>query len=132
MNAKLKVLRNFHLLAFAMVMLLAGCSGSDGGLTMLDIPKYPGAMEEASIEQSMMGFMSGSLRQYSTPDSFDEVVSFYENALSQYPYEVMSNRSELGRQTAISIPRGDGVLTVAIQEFIEENSVSITFMEVGS
>ncbi len=80
----------------------------------------------------MMGFMSGSLRQYSTSDSFDEVVSFYEDALSLYPYEVMSNQSELGRQTAISIPRENGVVTVAIQEFTEENSVSITFMEVGS
>jgi hypothetical protein len=44
----------------------------------------------------------------------------------------MNHESELGRQTAISIPQKKGVITVAIQEFTEDGTVNITFMAVGS
>jgi hypothetical protein len=43
----------------------------------------------------------------------------------------MSHTSELGRQTAISIPQKRGMVSVAIQEFIEEGKVNITLMAVG-
>ena len=44
----------------------------------------------------------------------------------------MEHESELGRQTAISIPQKKGIITVAIQEFTEEGTVNISFMAVGS
>jgi hypothetical protein len=47
-------------------------------------------------------------------------------------YRFMDHESELGRQTAISIPQKKGMITVAIQEFTEEGTVNITFMAVGS
>ncbi|MBT8365464.1 MAG: hypothetical protein KJP23_12230 [Deltaproteobacteria bacterium] len=43
----------------------------------------------------------------------------------------MNHESELGRQTAISIPQKKGMITAAIQEFTEEGKVNITFMAVG-
>ena len=75
--------------------------------------------------------MSGSLLQLTTTDSFDQVLDFYTDALGQYDPEFMSHTSELGRQTAISIPQKNGMVSVAIQEFIEEGKVNITLMAVG-
>jgi hypothetical protein len=57
---------------------------------------------------------------------------FHTDALYQYDTELMEHESELGRQTAISIPQKKGVITVAIQEFTEEGTVNITLMAVGS
>ena len=76
--------------------------------------------------------MGGSVTQFTTTDPYDEVLVFYTDALYQYDTEVMENESELGRQTAISIPRKRGMITVAIQEFVEEETVNITLMAVGS
>lgn len=120
-------------LVLVSVLLLSACGdASDQGPSIQDIPEYPGALEGESMEQGMAGFIRGSLKQYSTSDSFDEVMAFYEEALGIYPVEIMSNQSELGRQVAITIPKEHGVLTVAIQEFVQESTVNITFMDVGS
>jgi hypothetical protein len=75
--------------------------------------------------------LSGSLSQFTTADSFDQVVGFYTDALGQYDPELMSHTSELGRQTAISMPQRNGMVSVVIQEFTEEGTVNITFMAVG-
>jgi hypothetical protein len=58
-------------------------------------------------------------------------MDFYTDALNKYNPKFMSNISELGRQTAISIPKKNGMISVAIQEFAEEERVNITFMAVG-
>ena len=76
--------------------------------------------------------MSGKLSQFATTDSFDDVVDFYTDALNEYNPEFLSHASELGRQTAISIPQKRGTISVAIQEFTEEGTVNITLMAVGS
>ena len=72
----------------------------------------------------------GELVQYTTTDGFDEVVKFYTDALGKHKPDVMSHRSELGRQTAFSIPKKKGMISVAVQEFTEEGAVNITFMAV--
>ena len=64
--------------------------------------------------------------------TFEKVLEFYTDALYQYDTEFADHESELGRQTAISIPQKKGMITVAIQEFTEEGTVNITFMAVGS
>jgi hypothetical protein len=117
-----------------LIGLLSGCGGySDVKSALQEIPLYPNAIEGETMEQSMPGgFMGGSVTQYTTTDPYDEVLEFYTDALYQYETEVMENESELGRQTAISIPQKRGMITVAIQEFIEEETVNITFMAVGS
>ena len=123
------------LAAFALLIgLLTGCGGySDVKSALQEIPLYPNAVEGEIMEQSLPGgFMGGSVIQYTTTDPYDEVLAFYTDALYQYETEVMENESELGRQTAISIPQKRGMITVAIQEFIEEETVNITFMAVGS
>lgn len=78
------------------------------------------------------GMMKGSLAQFTTTDPFDRVVDFYTDALNKYNPQVMSNESDLGRQTALSISQKKGVLSVAIQEFAAQGRVNITFMAVGS
>ena len=121
--------------AFALLMYIAtGCGNSNGqGLSLQDIPRYPNATEGESMEHSSPGgFVGGKLAQFTTTDSFDKVVDFYTDALNRYDPEFMSHTSELGRQTAISIPQKKGMISVAIQEFIEEGTVNITLMAVGS
>jgi hypothetical protein len=117
-----------------LISILASCGDSgDEGLSMHDIPLYPNSTDGASMEQSSPGgFVGGKLAQYTTFDSFDEVVDFYTDALNGYDSKSISYSSELGRQTAISIPKKKGMITVAIQEFTEEGKVNITFMAVES
>jgi hypothetical protein len=117
-----------------LIIIPAGCGNSGGdGPSLENIPRYPYATEGESMEQSSPGgFVSGSFAQFTTTDPFDEVVEFYTDALSEYDPESMSHTSDLGRQTAISIPQKNGMISVAIQEFTSEGKVNITFMAVGS
>ena len=120
--------------AFALLVnISAGCGGSGrDGPSLQDIPRYPNAAEGESMGQSSPGGMlSGSLLQFTTTDSFDQVVGFYTDALSQYDPELISHTSELGRQSAISMPQKNGLVSVVVQEFTEEGKVNITFMAVG-
>ena len=120
--------------AFALLIYIpAGCENSNGkGLLLQDIPRYPDATEGESMEQSIPGgLVGGKLAQFTTTDSFDEVVDFYTDALNKYDPQFISHTSELGRQTAISIPQKAGMISVAIQEFTEEEKVNITLMSVG-
>ena len=116
-----------------LVNITTGCgNSSDGGLSLQDIPRYPNATEGQSMAQSSPGgLVGGKLEQFSTTDPFAEVVKFYTNALTEFDPEVISHTSELGRQTAISIRKKNGVISVAIQAFPEEGVVIITFMSVG-
>jgi hypothetical protein len=123
--------------AAALLLLIGiptGCGSSGGdGPSLESIPRYPNATEGESMEGSSFGnIVRGSLAQFTTTDSFDQVLEFYTGALSEYQPESMSHTSELGRQTALSIPRGDGMISVVMQEFTEEGTVNITFMSVGS
>ena len=111
-----------------------GCgSSAEDGPSMQDIPLYPNAHEGESMEGSSPGgFVGGKLEQFTTTDPFEDVVDFYTDALNQYSPEFVSHASDLGRQTAISIPQKHGMISIAIQEFIEEGKVNITFMALGS
>ena len=121
-------------LAIALLLVVpAGCGNPGGGTSLQDIPLYPNATAGESMEQSSPGgFVSGKLAQYTTTDPFDDVLEFYTDALNRYNPEFISHESDLGRQTAISIPKKNGMITVAIQEFTEEGAVNITLMAVGS
>jgi hypothetical protein len=117
-----------------LVNIFTGCGNSDGdGLSLQDIPPYPNATAGASMEQSSFGgIVEGNLAQFTTTDSYDAVVDFYTEALTNYDTELISLKSELGRQTVISIPQENRMTSVAIQEFTEEGKVNITLMEAGS
>ena len=117
-----------------LINISAGCGNSNGkGPSLKDIPRYPNAIAGESMEQSIPGgLLGGKLVQFTTADSFDEVVDFYTDALNKYDPEFLSHTSELGRQTAISLPQKNGMISVAIQEFTEEGKVNITLMAVGS
>jgi len=116
-----------------LVLITTGCGdSSSNGVRIQDIPLYPGAESGESLQHSGPGgLMGGTIQQYSTADAYDDVVAFYEDALKAYPVETMSYASELGRQKAMSIPMDNGMVTVTIQEFTDEETVMITFMEVS-
>lgn len=116
-----------------LINLLAGCgNSSDRGMSLQDIPRYPNSVEGKSMAQSSPGgLVGGKLQQFTTTDSFDEVVEFYTDALTGLDPKYLSHTSELGRQTAISLRNKNGVISVAIQAFSEEGTVSITLMSVG-
>jgi hypothetical protein len=111
-----------------------GCGNSgDHGPSLQNIPRYPLATEgESMAGSSPGGLVGGQLEQFTTTDSFEKVVDFYTDALNKYDPEFMSHTSELGRQTAISIPQKNGMISVAIQEFTREGKVNITLMAAGS
>lgn len=119
-------------IAFALLIgIHTGCGSSgDDGPSLKDIPLYPNATEGESMEHSRP--MGGKLEQFTTTDSFDEVVDFYTDALNKYDPKLLTHTSELGRQAAISIPRKNGMISVSIQEFTAEGNVNITFMAAGN
>ena len=122
-------------ITFALLMgIQTGCGRSgDDGPSLQDIPRYPNATEgESMAHSSPGGIVGGNLLQFTTTDLFDEVVYFYSDALNRYDPKLIAHTSELGRQTAFSIPRKNGMISVAIQEFTAEGKVNITFMAVGS
>jgi len=132
---KTKLLGTFAMMG-VFIMLIGistGCGGSsEEALTLEDIPIYPGAVEGESMEHSSPGGIVGAnMIQYSSSDSFDDIEEFYSDALDIYDPDMMSHTSELGRQTAFSIPQDKGMISVSIQEFTEEETVNITFMKVG-
>jgi hypothetical protein len=128
-NATLAWVVGFALL----INIPTGCgNSSDGRLSIQNIPRYPNAATGKSMAQSSPGgLVGGKLEQFTTTDSFDEVVEFYTDALTGFEPKFISHTSELGRQTAISIRKQNGVLSVAIQAFPGEGKVSITLMSVG-
>lgn len=124
-------IQNFILIIITIV--LFGCgSPQQNGLTLQDVPVYPNATEGETMQANMLGMMGAGLAQYSTTDAYDEVMAFYSKALEKHKPDVMNHSSELGRQSAYSIKKDNGLVTVSVQEFREENSVSITFMEVSN
>ena len=123
-------------LVTALVLLISmfgGCGSGEDELSFQDIPRYPNANEGQSMSKSSTGGMvGGKLMQFSTTDSFEDVVDFYTDALSKYDPQIMSHTSEIGRQTAFSVSQKKGVVSIAIQEFRAKGMVNITFMTVGS
>lgn len=120
-------------LLLLLTFILYACgSPQQAGPALQDLPIYPNASKGESMQASMLGMMGGSLAQYSTTDSFDEVLSFYNESLASHNPEVMSHSTELGRQAALSIRKENGMVTVSIQEFTEEGTVAITLMEVSN
>ena len=117
-----------------LISMLVGCGSADNtGPSLQNIPRYPNASAGESMQQSSLGgIVGGKLEQFTTTDSFDEVMDFYSQALDQHKPEFLSHKSPLGRQTAISIPQDHGMITVAVQEFTAEGVVNITLMAVGS
>ncbi len=112
----------------AVLLMLLGCSGENEP-TSRDIPVYPNAYEGEAMQQG--GMVGANLAQHTTTDGYDDVIDFYNEELARYNPQKLSHTSELGRQTAFSIPKKTGVLSVAVQEFTSEGTVNITIMGMG-
>lgn len=133
MCSLLRRLLSLPILFALLLTTLMACGGSSNtGPSLSQIPRYPNATQGESMAQTGIGgFMGGNLTQLSTTDSFDEVVAFYQSSLGKFNPQVLSHRSELGRQLALTIPQDGGMISVAIQESTAEGEVSITLMGVG-
>ena len=122
----------FYIFILSLSSLLYSCSSDEAsGPSINDIPVYPNSKKGESMQHSMFGMIGGALQQYSTTDGFKRVLGFYESELALYNPDVMTHHLEHGRQSAITIEKDDGALTVAIQEYKDEGQVMITFMEVS-
>lgn len=105
---------------------LASCS-------QVEIPEYPGAIEDQEHEMKYFGISLGNVRRVVTDDSYDTVVAFYRNILDVHNPEVAAYTLEDGRQTAITITKSKkSFVTVAIQEFKRERKTAITYMKSGN
>lgn len=119
-------------IALAMLVGISTGCGSSTGPSLENIPHYPNATKGEAMEMSGPGgFMGANLVQMTTTDSFDKVVDFYTDALSENDTGLVSNTTEQGRVAAFSIEQKKGVITVAVQEFTKEGKVNITLMAAG-
>ncbi len=106
-----------------MAIFSVSCSRSDSKVL---IPEYPGAIEDQEHNAKMLGMSVAKVKRVFTNDSFDKVLAFYNEKLAPYEPEIMSYDLEDGRQAAFTIKKGK--VTIAVQEFIEEGAVTITYM----
>ncbi len=129
---KSRISKTFVIVYPLTILFIAGFGCSGKNLSIDDIPRYPNAVEGEFFEQSAPGgFLSGNSVQFNTEDSYDEVVTFYSDAMREYRPQILDQPSELGRQKAFTITQRKGVLTVVVQEFKRDGEVNITFMSVG-
>jgi hypothetical protein len=114
--------------------ILVGCGGSPNhGPSLASIPIYPGSIgKESMAGSSPMGLMGVRLNQYTTRDTYDEVVAFYKKELGPLSPQVQSFATQFGRQISITLPQDDGVINVGIQEITEERRVYITISGAGT
>ena len=133
MTAKIQALSAIIITTIFSLVLLTGCGNSGKkGPSFHDIPQYPHSIKKESMKQSsLMNIVKGRLEQFTTEDSFDDVSSFYTNALQKFNPKTQNHTIEVGRSTAMTIKQKNGVITIAIQEFKSEGKVLITVMRLG-
>jgi hypothetical protein len=106
-------------------LMLLGCSEKEE----VQVPEYPNAVEDQELQAEILGMNFGNVRRVITRDSFDTVFSFYTEHLQSYNPEVISHKLDDGRQAAFTINESEkSSQTVAVQEFMKEGVVAITYM----
>jgi hypothetical protein len=105
------------------------CSFTLSGCNQIQVPEYPGAIEDQEHEAKYFGLTFGKVRKVVTDDSYDTVLAYYRDLLEVHNPEITSYTLEDGRQTAIKITKS---VTVAIQEFKKERKTAIIYMNSGS
>jgi hypothetical protein len=116
------------IVAVILITLFMIVSCNKGGLEEVQIPDYPGAVEDESYN---MGGMAKVKRVF-TSDSYEEVLSFYKEQLVQYDPEVESYVLEDSRQTKINVvSEKKRVISVVVQEFKGEDKVAIVYMGIS-
>ena len=97
----------------------------------VQVPEYPNAVEDQDLQMDIFGMNFGNVRRVITRDSFDTVFNFYNEHLQSYNPEVMSHKLDDGRQAAFTMNETEkSSQTVAVQEFLKEGVVAITYMNV--
>lgn len=111
---------------FVMLFMTAGCGKS--GLDEVNIPDYPGAVEDQAYN---MGDMA-KVKRFFTTDSYEDVIDFYKEELAQYEPEIQSFDLEDSRQTKIDVINEEKrAISVVVQEFKGEDKVAIVYMGVS-
>jgi hypothetical protein len=108
-------------------VIVMGCTKSED----IQIPEYPNAVEDQEVKAEMLGMDFGGVRRVVTDDSFDTVFDFYKERLDIYDPEIIFHELEDGRQAAFTIKESEkSSKTVAVQEFLEEGKVAISYMNI--
>jgi len=122
----MKIFPSTFILVIFLSFILAGCS-------QVQVPEYPGAIEDQEHEAKFFGMSFGKVKRMMTDDSYDTVFSYYTDILEVHNPEVISHTLEDGRQAAITITKSKNrSVTVVVQEFKNEGKTAITYMNVGS
>ena len=95
------------------------------GCSEVQIPEYPGAVEDQEHKADFAGMTFGKVRRVLTDDPYDTVLAYYMDTLETYTPEVTSYILDDGRQTAINIKKD---VNVVIQEFKNERKTAIVYM----
>ena len=111
---------------FVAVLILAGCG--KGKSDEVRIPEYPGAQRDQSYN---MGDVA-KVERFFTDDSYEDVVEFYKDKLSEYEPDIQEFEAKGSRQTKMDIVKEEKrAVTVVIQQFDGEDKVAIVFMGVS-
>ena len=117
----MKVFPSIFILFSVISIILTGCS-------QVQVPEYPGAIEDQNQEMKYFGISFGKVRSMVTDDSYDTVLAYYRDKLDVHNPEITSYTLEDGRQTAIKISKSE---TIAIQELKKERKTGIAYMTLG-
>ena len=114
----MKIFSRIFILIILFSFISVGCSE-------VQIPEYPGAVEDQEHKAEFAGMTFGKVRRVLTDDPYDTVLTYYMNALEAQTPEITSFTLEDGRQTAINIKKD---VTIVIQEFKKEGKTAIVYM----
>ena len=105
--------------------MILGCSENEE----VQIPDYPNAVEDQELQAEILGMNFGNVRRLITRDSFDTVFNYYNEHLQSHNPKIISHKLDDGRQAAFTINESEkSSQTVAVQEFMKEGVVAITYM----
>lgn len=117
----MKVFPNIYILFSFISIILSGCS-------QVQVPEYPGAIEDQNQEVKYFGINFGNVRSMVTDDSYDTVLAYYRDKLNVHNPEIHSYTLEDSRHTAIKISKS---LTITIQELKKERKTGIAYLTLG-
>ncbi len=118
----MKIFMRTCAVVFFVLLISSGCS-------QVQVPEYPGAIEDQEIKAQFIGITFGKVKRMITEDPYDRVFSYYTDLLAAHDPEIISHALEDGRQGAITITKsGKHSVTVVVQEFKKEGKVGISYM----
>ena len=112
------------LLVLGLTLMLLGCDPKPH-LSIADVPRYPSAVEvDAGDESNASGTERRSI-VLETADTFEDVVAFYEQALSGENVDRMERHEPSARMTSFFMYSRGRLISVNVRTF-DDHSVTIS------